>query len=553
MYKRLVTYHFVIFSALCVLLVFHSKAFCAEPSAPKNASYIIQDIRADITNDSITIRITGNTAPAYTTHEQFEPFRLIMDIAEAAFDTKVNVDKLIPDNQVVKLNTTILKGQSPAITQFVFQIKENYQYKVEREINTLIVQIFPATSGKGSAAGVKPNGSTPDAAIGEQIPPNEQQGGRTDLINDKTKAGTKVQNASNKSNTASDATLDDLIGSSVAALEKKQKKTSDSAAQALDQYANLEDSFSQSGYKKQRISVDFYKIDIHNVFRLFRQVSDVNIVVDEAVKGTVTIALNDVPWDFALDIILNLADLKKEERFNTLVIYPKKKEVDWPNKAIDNLSIKADKEVIQQEALIVQQVTNQPKEIVQAKELILKAQAKEKKDDLEEAVGLYEQAFTLWPTNDRLSNKLAELYLVNLHMNAKAVYYAQESLKIKPNNDNAALYAAIALANMHRIPEAMEYFNQSVSASPPMKEALVSYAAFNENFGQPEAALKLLDKSSSIYGETLETMLAKARVYDKIGSSSKAISQYRSILASGFQIHPDLKQYIEGRLSTGNF
>ena len=286
---------------------------------------------------------------------------------------------------------------------------------------------------------------------------------------------------------------------------------------------------------------------------MFRQVSDENIIVDEGVKGSITIALNDVPWDFALDIICNLADLKKEERLNTIVIYPKKKEVEWPASPIDNLSIKTDKNVIQQEALIVQQTSTQPKEITQAKELIVKAQAKEKTEDFQDAVGLYEQAYTLWPTNERLSNKLAVLYLANLHMNAKALFYAQKSLKAKHGNDSAALYAAIASANMERLPEAMEYFNQSVSGAPPLKEALISYAAFNENFGKPEAALKLLDKYNANYGETLETMLSKARIYDKMGNSAKAMSQYNAILSSGYQIPPDLKQYIEGRLKAGNF
>jgi type IV pilus assembly protein PilQ len=527
MYKRLVTYNFVIFSALSVLLFFHSKAFCAEPSTPQSISYMIQEVHADIISDSMTIRILGNTAPAYTTHEEFAPFRLIIDIAEATFDKKLNVNKLIPENQFVKLSTTTLNSQSPAITQFVFQIQEKYQYKVERENNNLLVQIFSAASGKNSVA-AKPDASTAGTTAAQG------------------KAGSSTPKSA-----SSDATLDELIGSSVAALEKKQKKGS-VAGQALDRAAGIEDPFTNAGYKKQRISVDFYKIDIHNVFRLFRQISDVNIVVDEAVKGSVTIALNNVPWDFALDIICNLTDLKKEERLNTIVIYPKKKDVAWPVSPIDNLSIKTDKEVIQQEALIVQQNTSQSKEMTQAKELIVKAQDKEKTEDFQEAVALYEQAFSLWPANERISNKLAALYLVNLHMNAKALFYAHASLKIKPKNDHAALYAAIACANMQRVPEAMEYFNQSVSGVPPLKEALMSYAAFNENYDHPEAALKLLNKFNANYGETLDTMLAKARIYDKLGNSSQAIAQYRSILSSGFQLRPDLKQYIEGRLQGGN-
>lgn len=539
MYTRPVTYHFVFFFAIFVLLGFASKAFCQDPAATNGISYVIQDIHADMTSTSATITLTGNTAPAYTTHEQFDPFRLIMDIAGASLDKKINRNKLIPDSQLVKLSTVVLGDQSPAITQFIFQIKENYQYKVERDNNNLIIRIFPAPSEKapGTAASMSP----PPPPAGSGL-----------LTSSDTKKGASASSPKNGKETASDATLDELIDSSVAALEKKQKKAT-VAGQALDRASGVEDPFTNAGYNKQRISVDFYKIDLHNVFRLFRQVSDENIIVDEGVKGSITIALNDVPWDFALDIICNLADLKKEERLNTIVIYPKKKEVEWPASPIDNLSIKTDKNVIQQEALIVQQTSTQPKEITQAKELIVKAQAKEKTEDFQDAVGLYEQAYTLWPTNERLSNKLAVLYLANLHMNAKALFYAQKSLKAKHGNDSAALYAAIASANMERLPEAMEYFNQSVSGAPPLKEALISYAAFNENFGKPEAALKLLDKYNANYGETLETMLSKARIYDKMGNSAKAMSQYNAILSSGYQIPPDLKQYIEGRLKAGNF
>ncbi|GAB6193835.1 secretin and TonB N-terminal domain-containing protein [Desulfocastanea catecholica] len=350
-----------------------------------------------------------------------------------------------------------------------------------------------------------------------------------------------------KTSSTADPTLDQLIGSSEKLLKQAPGKMA--AGKSGAKAAALQDDFSFSGYKKQRISVDFYKIDIHNVFRLFRQITDLNIIVDEQVQGVLTLALTDVPWDFALDIILNLMDLKKEERFNTIVIYPAKKEFVWPTRAEDNLEFKADIEVLQQEALVIEKSTSQPKEVMLAKEYMGKAQNLENREEFEEAAQLYTKAFELWPQNARISNRLATLYLVNLGMNAKAVHYAKESLKHDPKNDKAALYAAIASANMQRTSEAKEYFAQSISNSPPMKEALMSFAAFSENNGQNDAALKLLDRYHSAYGETLDTMIAKARILDKTGRSKEATKQYLAILTSGFQLRPDLRQYIEGRLA----
>ena len=124
----------------------------------------------------------------------------------------------------------------------------------------------------------------------------------------------------------------------------------------------------------------------------------------------------------------------------------------------------------------------------------------------------------------------------------------RRSGKIRPTT-RAALYAAIANANMDKIPEALEYFAQSVSGDPPMEEALISYAAFSEKNDQPEAALKLLETYARHYGETVHTMVSKARILDKMGRRDLATAQYRALLTAGFQMRPDLKDYVEARVN----
>jgi type IV pilus secretin PilQ/predicted competence protein len=52
------------------------------------------------------------------------------------------------------------------------------------------------------------------------------------------------------------------------------------------------------------ISLDFQGADLRAVLRTFSEISGLNIVIDPAVQGTVDVALKDVPWDQALDIIL---------------------------------------------------------------------------------------------------------------------------------------------------------------------------------------------------------------------------------------------------------
>ena len=57
-------------------------------------------------------------------------------------------------------------------------------------------------------------------------------------------------------------------------------------------------------YTGRRISLDFKDVDIADVLRLIAEVSDLNVIAGDEVKGKVTIRLVDVPWDQALDVIL---------------------------------------------------------------------------------------------------------------------------------------------------------------------------------------------------------------------------------------------------------
>ncbi|NOT24922.1 MAG: type IV pilus secretin PilQ [Acidobacteria bacterium] len=52
------------------------------------------------------------------------------------------------------------------------------------------------------------------------------------------------------------------------------------------------------------VSLDFQGADLRAVLRTFAEISSLNVVIDPAVQGTVDVALRDVPWDQALDIIL---------------------------------------------------------------------------------------------------------------------------------------------------------------------------------------------------------------------------------------------------------
>jgi type IV pilus assembly protein PilQ len=73
-------------------------------------------------------------------------------------------------------------------------------------------------------------------------------------------------------------------------------------------------------YSGQRISLDFKDADIKNVFRLLAEVSGLNIVVTGDVQRKVTLRLVDVPWDQALDLLIDTNGLGKEQIGNIVRI-----------------------------------------------------------------------------------------------------------------------------------------------------------------------------------------------------------------------------------------
>jgi type IV pilus assembly protein PilQ len=62
----------------------------------------------------------------------------------------------------------------------------------------------------------------------------------------------------------------------------------------------------ESRYLGEPISLDLKDADLKDVLRTFAELTKINIAVDPDVRGSVTVVLNDVPWDQALELILQM-------------------------------------------------------------------------------------------------------------------------------------------------------------------------------------------------------------------------------------------------------
>ena len=89
-------------------------------------------------------------------------------------------------------------------------------------------------------------------------------------------------------------------------------------------------------------------VDLKDFFRLIHEISGLNVVLDPNVHGTLTVVLDDVPWDKALDIVLKNNDLARELEGNVLRIA-----------TVDTLKKEADgrRAQIKSEAMAVEKVS----------------------------------------------------------------------------------------------------------------------------------------------------------------------------------------------------
>ena len=77
------------------------------------------------------------------------------------------------------------------------------------------------------------------------------------------------------------------------------------------------------GYNGQKLSLNFQNIEVRSLLQVIADFTNFNIVTSDSVGGSVTLRLQDVPWDQALDIILQAKGLGLRKSGNVLWVAPK--------------------------------------------------------------------------------------------------------------------------------------------------------------------------------------------------------------------------------------
>ena len=80
---------------------------------------------------------------------------------------------------------------------------------------------------------------------------------------------------------------------------------------------------SRGGYTGEKLSLNFQNIEVRSVLQVIADFTNLNIITSDTVTGNLTLRLKDVPWDQALDIILQTRGLDMRKNGNVIWIAPR--------------------------------------------------------------------------------------------------------------------------------------------------------------------------------------------------------------------------------------
>jgi type IV pilus assembly protein PilQ len=323
--------------------------------------------RLDVTRGQDGLRVEfkakGAVAPKVTTLDS--PARIVVDLPNTVMATGLSHIRVGSDG--VKGIRVGMNGQVPPSTRVVVDLAAARPHElVTGEDGSFILKIQDAAVAKRTAAPaekpVTPNlvfASAP-AAEKSEVPAasvafvEPKFTAKSDAANQTVEPVAKAQEAAGR---FADKTAAELVATNThAAMKQDAASASGQTIQpavnlAAEQKAQMAQAPAASGskYTGEPISVNLKDVDLKDFFRLIHEISGLNVVLDPQVKGTLTIVLDDVPWDQALDIVLKNNDLSRQLEGNILriaTVQTLKKEAENRRAQIDAEALAVDKVTI---------------------------------------------------------------------------------------------------------------------------------------------------------------------------------------------------------------
>src|SRR5439155_26939315 len=318
----------------------------------------LQRLQVTHGEDGISIEITarGQLTPKLNTLDS--PARVMLDLPNTVAATEQR--HIVVDSDGVKSVRIGMDGQTPPTTRIVVDLVQACRYElVPGSVNKLVLKLHTAAESTQTTAATKMSvASTPfvvknkptssksapatSAAPGGEMKPLESASAANNFVfvEPSFEPKNEAKNANKSAEIAppvrtieaaakfADKSASELLATkSNASMQPEALQAAGSAIQpavnmAAEQNTQMAQAPGINGpkYTGEPISVNLKDVDLKDFFRLIHEISGLNIIIDPNVIGSVTMVLDNVPWDQALDIVLKNNNLGKALEGNVLRI-----------------------------------------------------------------------------------------------------------------------------------------------------------------------------------------------------------------------------------------
>jgi type IV pilus assembly protein PilQ len=274
------------------------------------------------------VAITSSSPIVPHTQAITGPPRLVVDLPNTVQARPFR--RIAVDEDGVKAVRTGTDAQLPPTTRVVVDLAEARDYQVVTSGNLLVLKL----RGKPAAALEAPK--APAAAPAVQVAAVTPEVAKPVIPS--APAARAIEAAAK----FAEHPLESMMTLPSAAMAPDAQGKADPAVNfAAEQKTQMTQKPAAVGqkYTGEPISVNLKDVDLKDFFRLIHEISGLNVVLDPNVKGSLTLVLDDVPWDQALDIVLKNNDLARQLEGNVLRVA-----------TVDTLKKEADARHSQQEA-----------------------------------------------------------------------------------------------------------------------------------------------------------------------------------------------------------
>jgi type IV pilus assembly protein PilQ len=303
----------------------------SDAKAPASDIQNIEQVNLAQVGAQTEVNVVGNAKLTYHVSRLQNPDRIVLDFSGAHLKTS---EKSIASN-LDPVKEIRLAQFTPEVSRIVIDLREPARYNVNASGNAVTVAFRAeapkpagginsapaATSEPSDVTTTKSSIAPPAPATHESVPAPVAV---LPVSMTQSSAALAVPAAPQQAEPAAPKQVAANTGYTEVSDKTPAPEAAAPAAPAPSAAAQQAATPAPAGrYSGEPISVNLKDVDLRDFFRLIHEISGLNVVVDPAVKGSLTIVLDDVPWDQALDIVLKNNDLDKQLDGNVLRIATK--------------------------------------------------------------------------------------------------------------------------------------------------------------------------------------------------------------------------------------